>query len=147
MIRTAKYSDKQSIVDFQVKMARETEDLELNLILVNKGVEAVLADPAKGIYYVVENEGQVVASLLTTYEWSDWRNGTVLWIQSVYVLPEFRGKGLYKMMYNFLKEKVAGQPDLLGLRLYVENGNKNAQAVYTKLGMNGEHYRMFEWFR
>ena len=145
-IRTATHLEKSAIVDFQISMARETEGLELNFDLVNKGVEAVLNDSNKGIYYVAEIEGKLSASLLTTFEWSDWRNGLVLWIQSVYVLPEYRGKGVYKEMYLYLKSKVESEPGLLGLRLYVEKENKNAQQVYQKLGMDGQHYQMFEWF-
>ena len=145
-IRTANHSDHNAIVDFQIKMAKETEDFDLNPDLVTKGVEAVLSDSNKGVYYVAENNGKVLASLLTTYEWSDWRNGLVLWIQSVYVLPEFRGQGIFKEMYHFLRSKVQNDNSLLGLRLYVEKDNKNAQKVYTKLGMDGEHYQMFEWF-
>jgi predicted GNAT family acetyltransferase len=145
-IRTAKHSDHAAIVDFQIRMAKETEDLALDPNLVSKGVEAVLKDSNKGIYYIVEDNSDVVASLLTTYEWSDWRNGLVLWIQSVYVLPGYRGKGVYKSMYHHLKSKVESNSELLGLRLYVEKDNKNAQKVYSKLGMDGEHYQMFEWF-
>lgn len=145
-IRTANKSEKAVIVDFQLKMARETEDLALNIELVDPGVDAVLSDSHKGQYYVAEKDGKIVASLLTTYEWSDWRNGTVLWIQSVYVLPEYRGKGIYKEMYLFLQDKVRKDPAILGLRLYVEKDNKNAQNVYSKLGMDGEHYQMYEWF-
>jgi ribosomal protein S18 acetylase RimI-like enzyme len=145
-IRIALQTEQAAIVDFQIRMAKETEDLILNVSIVNKGVEAVLQDSDKGIYYVAEIDGEVVASLLTTYEWSDWRNGMVLWIQSVYVLPEFRGKGIYKEMYLFLQKKIKNEPGLLGLRLYVEKENKNAQKVYKKLGMDGEHYQMFEWF-
>jgi GNAT superfamily N-acetyltransferase len=145
-IRTAYKSEKHFIVDFQLKMAKETEDLALDTELVNLGVEAVLNNSNKGQYYVAEKDGRIVASLLTTYEWSDWRNGTVIWIQSVYVLPEYRGKGIYKEMYLFLKNEVQKHPSLLGLRLYVEKENKNAQNVYSKLGMDGEHYQMYEWF-
>lgn len=108
-IRTANNSDCGTIVDFQLRMAKETEDLGLNPETVNKGVKAVLADPGKGIYYIAETGGNVIASLLTTFEWSDWRNGNVLWIQSVYVLPEWRGKGVYKNMYSFLKDKVTNR--------------------------------------
>jgi len=145
-IRPANHSDHSIIVDFQVRMAKETEDMGLSTETVNKGVQSVLNDPNKGIYYVAERDGKVIASLLTTYEWSDWRNGMVLWIQSVYVLSEYRGQGVYKEMYLYLMAKVTNDPDLLGLRLYVEKDNVNAQKVYQKLGMDGEHYKMYEWF-
>lgn len=146
IIRQSNIADLNSIIDFQLKMAKETEDLELNIDKLSKGVAAVYEDSNKGIYYVAEIDGKVVASLLTTYEWSDWRNGMVLWIQSVYVLPDYRGKGVYKLMYKFLRDKVERNPDLLGLRLYVEKNNTIAQQVYKKCGMDGEHYGMFEWF-
>lgn len=145
-IRTAIHSEHSIIVDFQIRMAKETEDMGLNTDTVNKGVESVLNDHNKGIYYVAERDDKVIASLLTTYEWSDWRNGMVLWIQSVYVLPEYRGQGVYKEMYLYLKAKVTNDTALLGLRLYVEKDNINAQKVYQKLGMDGEHYKMYEWF-
>jgi ribosomal protein S18 acetylase RimI-like enzyme len=144
-IRKAKPSEINSIVDFQQKMAKETESLELNLDILTKGVQAVFDDSTKGIYYVALENNAVIASLLITYEWSDWRNGQVYWIQSVYVLPEHRGKGVYKQMYLHLKEEVEKSPDIRGLRLYVEKDNAIAQKVYSKLGMDGEHYKMFEW--
>jgi predicted GNAT family acetyltransferase len=145
-IRMSMRSDIDTIVDFQQKMAIESEGLELEYERLKKGVSAVYEDANKGVYYVAEIDNKVVASLLTTNEWSDWRNGMVLWIQSVYVVPGYRGKGVYKAMYHFLQEKVMKDPGLLGLRLYVEKDNINAQRVYEKTGMDGEHYRMFEWF-
>jgi len=146
IIRESKIEDFESIVSFQFNMAKETEGLELNNDLLCKGVEAIYRDASKGVYYVAEIDGQIVGSLLTTYEWSDWRNGMVLWIQSVYVRTEFRGKGVYKQMYQYLKNKVESDPGLLGLRLYVEKNNFVAQQVYKNSGMDGEHYKMFEWF-
>jgi ribosomal protein S18 acetylase RimI-like enzyme len=145
-IRKSYRDDIEIIIDFQLKMARETEGLELNQDSLRKGVGAVYIDSSKGEYYVAEIDHVVVASLLTTYEWSDWRNGLVLWIQSVYVQPEYRGQGIYKRMYQFLQEKVNSDPALLGLRLYVERNNIVAQQVYKRSGMDGDHYKMFEWF-
>lgn len=145
-IRKAHQSELSTLADFQQKMAKETEGLELNQETLNKGVAAVFNDSNKGIYYVATEDNTIIASLLITYEWSDWRNGQVYWIQSVYVLPEHRGKGVYKAMYLHLKNEVEQNPEILGLRLYVEKDNTNAQKVYTKLGMDGQHYKMFEWF-
>jgi GNAT superfamily N-acetyltransferase len=146
-IRTANIKDAGIIIDFQQKMAKETENLELNTQTIYAGVHAVFEDSSKGTYYVAEENGKVIASLMTTYEWSDWRNGCVLWIQSVYVLPEFRKKGVYKQMYEYLQQTVRESDKYLGLRLYVDLSNMPAQKVYTKLGMNGEHYKLFEWFK
>jgi len=85
--------------------------------------------------------------LLTTYEWSDWRNGTVLWIQSVYVDLLFRKRGVYAALYSHIKVLVADDKSLKGIRLYVDESNQKAMEVYARLGMNGEHYRVFEWMK
>ena len=135
------------IASFQVAMAQETENLSLDLPTVKKGVQAVFDDPAKGRYFIAYVEGKPVASLLITYEWSDWRNGNMWWIQSVYVKAEYRAKGVYKHMYKHLQQMVNDDPDLAGLRLYVDLTNKKAQAVYEALGMNGNHYQLFEWMK
>lgn len=146
-IREARPKDAPVIVDFQIRMARATEDLELDFGTVTRGVAAVFADPAKGTYWVAEADGRVIASLLTTFEWSDWRNGTVLWIQSVYVLPEWRRRGIYRRLYEHLRREVEKSPDLRGLRLYVDQRNTAAQEVYERLGMTKEHYQMYEWLK
>lgn len=149
-IRPGGPGDAAAIVDFQLRMARETEDLELDHGTVVRGVAAVLADPAKGTYWVAgrgEAGGRIVGSLLTTFEWSDWRDGTVLWIQSVYVVPEERGRGVYRALYEHLKRRVEGDPALKGIRLYVDKRNAAAQGVYQRLGMSREHYELFEWLK
>ena len=146
-IREARPEDAPAIVEFQLLMARETEDLELDRSTVNRGVAAVFADPGKGAYWVAEREGRIVGSLLTTFEWSDWRDGTVLWIQSVYVLPEERGRGIYRALYERVKARVLESPDLKGIRLYVDRRNTAAQRVYERLGMSREHYETFEWLK
>jgi len=117
IIRQASEKDSSSIVEFQLAMAWETEQLQLDKPTVVKGVAAVFDDPAKGIYYVAETDGKVVGSLLTTFEWSDWRNGTVLWIQSVYVRPEFRKRSIFSRLYKHIQEMVASNPNLRGIRL------------------------------
>lgn len=144
-IREAKVEESVNIVDFQLKMALETESLKLNKEILEHGVLAVFNDAGKGQYYIIESEGKIVGSTLTTYEWSDWRNGTFLWFQSVYILPEFRGNGMFSLFYQYFKEKVEQSDELLGIRLYVDKRNKNAQGVYQKVGMSKEHYEMFEW--
>ena len=152
-IRPGAAGDRETLVDFQLHMARETEGLELDPDTVVRGVAAVLADPAKGSYWLAERDGGdggnggIVGSLLTTFEWSDWRDGTVLWIQSVYVVPGERGRGVYRALYEHLKRRVEDDPDLKGLRLYVDKRNVAAQRVYERLGMTREHYELFEWLK
>lgn len=146
-IKKAGLCEAQSIVDFQQKMAKETENIDLDTEILTQGVKAVFKDHSKGIYYIAMVNKKVVASLLTTYEWSDWRNGCILWIQSVYVLPEYRGRGVFNEMYQHLKTMVEKSNEYLGLRLYVDITNVKAQKVYDRVGMDGEHYKMYEWFK
>ncbi|WP_321998040.1 GNAT family N-acetyltransferase [Draconibacterium orientale] len=147
IIRQATLQDHKTLVTFQLAMAHETEGIELHTPTVEKGVEAVLNDSNKGHYYVAEINGQVVSSLLTTFEWSDWRNGTILWIQSVYVSPEFRRKGVYRKMYAHIKDRVMKADNLNGIRLYADKTNVAAQNTYENLGMNHDHYVTFEWMK
>jgi ribosomal protein S18 acetylase RimI-like enzyme len=146
-IRRARPEDAPVLVDFQILMARETEDLELDRATVERGVAAVFADPRKGEYWLTEEEGRALACLLVTFEWSDWRDGTVLWVQSVYVLPEARGRGIYRRLYEHLRARVESAPDLRGIRLYVDKRNAAAQRVYERSGMTREHYELFEWLK
>lgn len=147
LIRPGLLFDIDTIADFQVKMAWETESMKLDPPTVEKGVTAVFDDPSKGKYWLAEVKGEVVGCLLTVPEWSDWRNGTVLWIHSVYVRPDFRKHGVYKKLYAHLKTMVQESKDLRGLRLYVDKTNLPAQKVYEALGMSGEHYHLFEWMK
>lgn len=144
--REALPADASAIIEFQIAMARETEELELDRAILTKGVEALFDDPNLGRYYVAEEDGRIAGSLMITYEWSDWRNGMVWWIQSVYVTPEFRRRGVYAGLYQHVKSMVE-QSAVRGIRLYVDKRNTPAQEVYTRLGMNGEHYLVFEWMK
>lgn len=142
-IRAAEKKDLEVIADFNIRMAWETEDKELDRQTILAGVEALLNDPLKGRYYLASGNGKVIGQLMITYEWSDWRNETIWWIQSVYVETEFRGQGVYRALY----EKVCAEASASGIhtiRLYVEKNNLNAQAVYEKLGMEETVYKMYE---
>ena len=94
-IRRGRREDAPYIIDFQIRMAKEAEDLTLDRPTVEKGVQAVFDDPHKGAYWIAELDGEVAGCLLTVPEWSDWRNGTVLWIHSVYVIPSARRRGVF----------------------------------------------------
>jgi ribosomal protein S18 acetylase RimI-like enzyme len=146
-VRKATPSDCPAIARFQEKLARETENLLLDPETVIQGVRAVFDNPSRGTYFVVETGGQIIACLLTTSEWSDWRNGQIIWIQSVYVLPHYRNRGVFKELYQHIKQLVEGMPDLKGIRLYVDKTNATAIGVYQNCGMDGGHYQMFEWIK
>jgi ribosomal protein S18 acetylase RimI-like enzyme len=142
-IRRAQPADAQHFVNFNLAMAWETEQLRLDPAKLLPGVQGLMDKPQFGFYVVAELEGEIVGGLMITYEWGDWRNQVFWWIQSVYVRPEFRGKGVYRSLYQGVKE-MARESDCCGFRLYVESSNQAAQAVYNKLGMEQSHYLMFE---
>ena len=145
-IRKATPRDIDSIIDFQQKMAWETEGMQLVAGIISQGVKGVFDEASRGQYYVAENGGIVIASLLITYEWSDWRNTNIWWFQSVYVLPGFRRQGVFRKMYAFIK-KEAEKQNVAGLRLYVETNNSRAKMTYEAMGMTSEHYTMYEWLK
>lgn len=144
-IREARESDFVFLVDSQLKMAKETENLDLSEGLIEQGIKNVLLDEHKAIYYIAEINNNYAGTLMITKEWSDWRNAWVLWIQSVYTVIEYRKMGVYNSLYKYIKKMVADNDDYCGIRLYVDKTNIPAQKVYRKLGMNGNHYRFFEW--
>ena len=146
-VRLGRLEDADTIVCFQAAMARETEGIRLDEATVSAGVRAVFADPRNGRYWVAEAGGEVVGSLLVTPEWSDWRNGTVWWIQSLYVRPEHRRGGVFRALNEHLRALVEADDGLLGIRLYVATGNAAAQSAYEAMGMDGEHYRLYEWLK
>src|SRR4051812_32976628 len=145
--REAVPADASTIAQFQFQMAWETEKVELDRNVLARGVQAVFENPAHGRYYVAELDGRVAGCTLLTYEWSDWRDGTVWWIQSVYVIPALRRQGVYAGLYAHIKSIAQQDPAIKGIRLYVDRSNAGAQVVYTRLGMNGEHYQVFEWMK
>ncbi|WP_052431961.1 GNAT family N-acetyltransferase [Flammeovirga pacifica] len=136
-----------TIAQFQVDMAWETESYKLDLSTVKRGVKHIIDNQNLGRYVLVMDGDTCIASMLNLYEWSDWRCGNVLWIHSLYVIETYRRKGLFRMMYNHVKEEVDNADDLMGLRLYVEKDNKRAQDTYKAMGMTKEHYDMYEWLK
>lgn len=144
-IRPATQEDSANIIEFQQRMALETENVKLETTVLAEGLKRLFDDPAKGKYYVAEDNGEVIGCLMTTFEWSEWRCGNVLWIQSVYIKPSHRSKGVFKKMYEHIKSMVTPGSEYRGIRLYVDKTNAAAQKVYEKLGMNGEHYQVYEW--
>ena len=142
-IRAAERADIPFLVECNAAMASETEHKMLDRDVLTRGTQAVFDDPRRGFYLVAELEGERAGCLLITYEWSDWRNRMVWWIQSVYVVPEGRRRGVMRALYDVAKRE-AQAAGAGGLRLYVDTSNARAQAVYAALGMNGDHYRVFE---
>ena len=144
LIRDATPADAETIAEFNNRMAMETEGRELDRDVLLAGVNALLGDSTKGRYWVAVSNGQVVGQIMTTYEWSDWRNGMLWWIQSVYVHPEHRRKGVFSSLYRHVESLARASDHVCGIRLYVETNNTNAQRTYAALGMGKPHYEVME---
>ncbi len=143
-IRSATSADSRVIADFNNRMAMETENETLDNNLIVPGVSALLHDASKGRYWVALAEDRIVGQIMVTYEWSDWRNGMLWWIQSVYVHEDFRRRGIFSALYRHVKSLAAAEADVRGLRLYVEEENRGAQKTYEALGMSVTGYRVME---
>ncbi len=148
LIRPACLNDVDGIVAFNAAMALETENRRLNPVRLRQGVLALLAIPARGLYFVAElpnaDSRRLVGQIMITFEWSDWRNGVFWWIQSVYVEPTQRRQGVFRTMYDHILAKAHADGDVCGVRLYVEQGNHLAQIVYQRVGLTPSVYTVFE---
>ncbi|HPG73055.1 MAG TPA: GNAT family N-acetyltransferase [Bacteroidales bacterium] len=146
-IRHANPHDIETLVGFQMKMALETEGLLLNVETLTKGIQKVLMKEVSAFYLLAEMQSRAVACCMISFEWSDWRCAEVLWLQSVYVVENSRGKGVFRAMYAYIKHLVNNTPEYAAIRLYVDKNNKRAAEVYTSSGMDNQHYEMFEWMK
>ena len=143
-VRRAAAADAKIITDFNSAIARETEHLDLDRKRLLRGIKALLNDPLKGYYILGEIDGQIAGQLMITYEWSDWRAAMFWWVQSVYVLPEFRGAGVFSRLFHFVEKAARKNKSVCGMRLYVEHGNARAKQTYEHLGMKQANYGMYE---
>lgn len=143
-IRKAELRDAGTIAKFNVLMAKETENKELDVQTVIRGVKAVIKDPHKGFYLAAETGEGIVGQLLVTNEWSDWKNQNFFWIHSVYVREDYRNREILTSLYRHLEDIARYKKKVAGLRLYVEKNNKTAQSVYESLGMHNPGYDMYE---
>ena len=133
-VRVATLDDVDFLVAGNLALAKDTEDLTLDPLVVRSGVERAIA----------EGHGQRVGQLLITTEWSDWRAKPVWWIHSVFVLPTARRQGIFTTLFDHVRQESLGA-GAGGLRLYVDRTNHQAVAVYEQLGMTGDHYDLYEW--
>ena len=143
-IRDAVREDVPKLVQFNLSIARETEDMQLDEHVLTSGINAVFDDPKRGFYLVAEVDGKAAGSLMVISEWSDWRDGAFWWIQSVYVEPEFRRNGVFRAMYEEVRKRAGNTPRVCGCRLYVERDNAAAQTTYARLGFVETNYKVFE---
>lgn len=143
-IRRAQFEDWPTLAEFNRRLARETEGRELDPETVRAGVRAVLQRPSRGLYFVAESGSDVVGQVLCTHEWSDWRNGDLWWLQSVYVQVEYRQRGVFRRLWEHVLQAAEAEPEVVGLRLYVEHDNQTAIAAYQRLGWESAGYLVLE---
>ena len=129
---------------FNIELARESENLILEPATVKAGVDAVLRDPAKGASFVAEAGAEIVGQLMITHEWSDWSNGDLWWLQSVYVRSDFRQRGVFRALFDHVLASAKRQGDVAGIRLYMETNNETARKAYHRLGLKETHYEVLE---
>ena len=142
--RPANSNDIATLADFNCRLAMETEGKTLDAAIVRSGVTRGLNVGDEVQYFVAEAEGNIVGQIMLTREWSDWRDGWMAWLQSVYVVADFRGQGIFRGLLNHAKQQLRSQPDVVCLRLYVEQENETAIATYRRLDFEDPGYRVLE---
>lgn len=143
-VREATPGDRDIIAEFNSRLADETEGSPLDRARIVRGVAALLADASKGRYWLAIDETEVVGQIMVTYEWSDWRNGMLWWIQSVYVHADHRRKGVFARLYDHVESLARNDGNVVGIRLYVDQDNTRAQATYRRLGLSMTGYRVMQ---
>jgi GNAT superfamily N-acetyltransferase len=148
LVRDAVPADRPMIAEFNRRLAVETEGKVLDPAVLDRGVARALADPERLRYWVAETrrseDSRLVGQTAITREWSDWRDGWVWWLQSVYIDADFRDQGIFRALYQHIRDAARAEPDVIGIRLYVENGNLRAQKTYEALGMKPGGYSVLE---
>lgn len=146
LVRPARPDDRETIVDFNARLAEESEGKILDPAVLAAGVQVALAEPDRLRYWVAESPegGPILGQAAITREWSDWRNGWLWWFQSVFVRPEARGQGVFRALFQHIRGEALAATDVVGLRLYVENENLRAQATYQAMGMRAGGYHVYE---
>ena len=148
VVRQAGYADVDALVEFSAAMAQETEGRHLDRDRLRTGTLAVIDTPERGFFIVAEavdrDRSRLAGQLMVTFEWSDWRNGVFWWVQSVYVDPTYRRQGIYRAMHAAIVARATADPQVCGIRLYVEQNNHGAQAVYRGVGLAPSGYVVYE---
>jgi GNAT superfamily N-acetyltransferase len=144
LVRAARSDDAATIVAFNARLALESERKILDERVLLTGVRTALAEPDRLRYWVAEVDGAIVGQAAINREWSDWRNGWLWWLQSVYVAEGHRGIGVFRAIHHQIRQEALADPHVIGLRLYVENENVRAQATYLALGFRSGGYHVYE---
>ncbi len=145
-IRQATAADVDTVCEFNRLLALETENKTLDSGVLKPGVTAMLTDSAKGLYFLATEKDNILGQMGVTYEWSDWRNGWIWWIQSVYVRPDARRRGVCRRLLEAIRRSAQAEYQAIGLRLYVERENIRAQETYRKMGLEWTTYQVMEQY-
>ena len=143
-VRDARHDDLDAIVGFNLDLAAETESKTLDRAVLARGVARALADPDRLRYWVATIDDRVIGQAAITREWSDWRCGWIWWFQSVFIAPDRRGLGVFRSLHAHIRSAAQDDPDVAGLRLYVEEANDRARQTYLALGMSPGGYHVYE---
>jgi GNAT superfamily N-acetyltransferase len=143
-IRRATPADAGIVTEFNRLLALESEGKTLDLAVLRSGVEAALADTAKAWYFLCHDQGEILGQTMLTFEWSDWRNGWIWWIQSVYVRSDARRRGVFRLLFEHIRTLATQTPGVVGIRLYVERDNDTAQQTYERMGLERTTYLVME---
>lgn len=143
-IRQAVSADAETVTNFNIALCRETEGRELDRMTVTEGVKRFVSEPARGRYFVAVIDDEVVGQTAHTFEWSDWRNGEIWWIQSVYVKPQHRGMGVFRALFTHIKQLGEEDAECCGIRLYMERENESARQSYSRIGFSETGYEVLE---
>jgi GNAT superfamily N-acetyltransferase len=144
IVRDARGADIESIIEYNQRLARETEGKSLEPAVIGAGVRRGFASPEMCRYFVAEMDGRVVGTTMLTYELTDWRDGVIWWLQSVFIEPEYRRHGVFRAIYRHIESLARAHPDVRGLRLYVHRTNQRAMQTYESLGMEKAGYELYE---
>lgn len=143
-IKTASFQDLDTITDFNLRLAHETENLALNEDLLRKSMQAILSDERKGVYLLAYDGETVIGQLMYVFEWSTWRNANFMWLTDLYVLPQYRRQGAFKAFFNYVMDFYHKREDIIGLRFYVDKTNTAAVPVYKSVGWKESNYNLWE---
>jgi len=143
-VRDATPADIDAIIDYNRRLAEESEGKTLNPKVISAGVRRGFNSPEMCRYFVAEVDGRVAGTTMLTYELTDWRDGVVWWLQSVFVEPEHRGHGVFRSIYRHIESLAKDHPDVRALRLYVHHDNARAMKTYEAMGMTKAGYELYE---
>lgn len=141
-IRRAQRSDAKIIAENNVALALESEHTTLSFEQTLMGILSVIDDECKG-FYIVAEEDTIIGQVLVTYEWSDWKNTPMWWIQSLYIDKKWRKKGVMTALIDEVRQQAKAMY-VANLKLYVHKDNISALEAYEKRGFSRTPYLIYQ---